>query len=308
MKKRVAYITIGILILLAIFAAGGYAYTNIRVTDEKVFRSYVEKGVTAKQLTQTETYEGTGSKTALKGLLDSQKKTTNISADIVCTATVEGKEVNLDASIQQENDKVYYRVNSISGEVDNSDGNTLNLTSVFSKVKGVWYVSPDSDKAVKAQLDSGVFIFNSVLVAPSYDTNKVVDALINKKAFTYSHIEKVDDNYVISFSVHRDKYIEVVKEMFPNLSNVDLIMDSIFEDKSSIESTITVKKDGTHIKEELTNKNLCVDLITTFVGLEPKGLAENLTGVNESKPAGSITITPVTNSKPLDQLSSDFVL
>lgn len=307
MKKKVVYILIAMVVIIALIATGVFAYSSTRISDEEIFRAYVEKGVTSTKATQLETYEGTGSKTTLKGTLDTQKKALAVTADVVCTTTSEGKEISIDMSVQQENAKGYYRVNSASGSITNSEGDPLDLPTVFSKIKGVWYSAPELDKATKAQLDSGVYLFSTSVMAPGYDSTKVVDALITKKAFTYSSIEKVDGNYVISFTAHRDKYIEVAKEMFPNLSNIDLIMDSIFEKKSSFESTITVDKNGTQIKEKLTNTNLCVDMISTFVGIEAKDLAESLTGVNEAKPHGSITITPITDSKPIDQLTSDFV-
>jgi hypothetical protein len=112
------------------------------------------------------------------------------------------------------------------------------------------------------------------------------------------------ENYRLDIRVNRNAYSDFLGDIFPNLSSDDLILDSIFDDKSTTESTLTISKSGKYISEKLTSENLCPDIVQSFLGEEPAGLAKSLTGTNE--PAEFKSIPAVKNSEPIDSIANDL--
>lgn len=306
MKKKVT-VVIGAVLLALLIGAGVFIFINSRVSSDQVFRNYIEMSSKSKTLDSVETDKGTGTTAEIKGSLNTDAKKMLITGELTCTGQLQKKEVSLKANMQVENEKSYLKLNSITGQIVQDDGTVLDLNSVYTKVKDNWYLITDTDPQAKAQIDSGVYVFNSAVVAPSYDNDKLVNALINNKAFVYTSVVRTGKNYEIKLVANKSAYLETLKEVFPNLDKPDLILDNLFEDKSTLESTLLVSKNGDLIKEQLTNTNVCPEIMSTFVGEGTEGLAKDLSGVNTPKAKGSITITPITSSKPIEDMVNDLV-
>lgn len=307
MKRVHKIIVIAALVIIAV-GIGTVVYTKTRTSNDQVFRNYLLR--TAKQTTysSSESYSGTGTTATLKGIVDISAKKLTVSGELTCTVNIESKPVVLKASFQTENADLYMKINDTSGEVKNLDsGETYNLANVYSKVRGVWY-KLDPDSAIKSQLDSGIYVSSTGIIAPSYDTDKLVNALLAKKAIVYSYESKTNDGYVFRVTAHKDAYLETLKEVFPNLSNPDLVLDQVFTDGSTLNSTITVDKDGTVKSEKLTDTNPCTNLVNNLIGEQYEGLAKSLTGTSTPQPKDSISIQPIQNPKPIAELQNDMVL
>jgi hypothetical protein len=293
-----------IVVVVAGLGIGGFLlYQRTQVTPEEAFRKYLTTGVKKTKFTQVEKYKGTGSSQSAKGLLDTKSKKMIISADLNCSANVSNTHVKLSSNVQLENGIAFLRLNTISGNIQTPNG-TINLSTLYKNVTGKWYKNPEVDKSIRSMLDSGVFAFNSLVIAPSYDEKKIVDYILQHNVMEIQSSTDTGENYRLDIRVNRNAYSDFLGDIFPNLSSDDLILDSIFDDKSTTESTLTISKSGKYISEKLTSENLCPDIVQSFLGEEPAGLAKSLTGTNE--PAEFKSIPAVKNSEPIDSIANDL--
>lgn len=308
MKKN--YVIPAIVVVVVLLASGaGYFYFSNKTDPDSVFYNYVNKHLMLDQYAFTESAEGTGVMMSATGINDIKKKTYTVSVPLECTTKYNDSEVSINATIQLEGASSYLRLDKISGNYTNSDDTEFNLAKIYSKVKGQWYEIEDENLGVAALLDSGIAAYNSIIFAPAYDTEKLTAEIIDTKVFSYNSFSLNDNgNYVFQFVSNRNAYTALFENNLPNVSNVDLIMDTIFSDKSTFESTLTVGEDGTFISEQLLAPNLCPVLFDTYIGETAQGQAEEINSDSRSTDFSTVKFDPVTSSKPGDQMGKDITL
>jgi|GEM_PF-2723203 len=297
----------GVIVAGVIVAGSVAAYSQLRVSNDEIFRRYVTEMAAAKSLAQIETYEGTGSNTVVRGVVDIQNKTSQLVGEVKCSATVEKRPITIKATLAQDGEKTYMRLDDATGTVSDSEGSPIDLASAYANVKGRWYTMSEEDKAIRSMIDNDTYIFNSAVIAPNVNKDKVADTLIRNKAFTYSSILKQGGNYVIKFQAHRSEYQDAIRELFPGMQNTDLILDTVFSDSTTKDSTITVDKSGKFIKETLTDTNVCTDILSTYASSEQSGQASYISGENRPIERSSFTFPAISETKPLESLFEDVV-
>lgn len=307
MKSKKVLIA-GVLAGIVVIGAGALAYSQTRVTDDEIFRKYITEMAATKSLAQVETYEGTGTQTTVRGVIETESKKFQLIGEVKCNGSVEGNTVTIDATIAQDGEKSYLRLDNAAGTASDSDGNPVDLASAYVNVKNKWYTISEEDKSIKSMFDNSAYIFNSSVLAPGVDKEKIADVLIDKKAFTYSSISKEDGNYIIKFQSHRSEYQDAIKELFPAMTNVDLVLDTIFTDGSTEDSTITVDKAGKYIKETRTDANPCTDMFSTYTGSEQEDQATYISGENRPIDAATFSFPTITEPKPLESMFEDIVI
>lgn len=297
----------GVGIVLIAGAIGGlYLYNESKPKPDEVFYSYVEKYLKDSSLGLVQTATGTGVDMSVNGYVDSKGKKLMMNGAVTCSTKVEGNEIKIKATIQQENEKYYIQLNEISGTYANSDGESFDLKTVWSNAIGKWYLIADSDEAISSQLNSGIAAFNSALLAPSYDTAELANEIVDTKVFSYKSYRVENGKYVFQFVADKNAYTALFKNKLPNVSNVDLIMDNIFGAKSSIDSQLVVSETGDYIEETLPVETGCPEILGVFVAEDIGTFAEEITAI--SKPSDDVKIEPITESEPLDSLYESMVL
>jgi hypothetical protein len=267
---------------------------------DKVFRKYLVTLIASKSKYTAENYTPTSDNTASSVITgrtayDIAQKSVATSLSYACTAKIDTADVKLNVTVQTENADTYVRLNSISGQA-------ADLAAVNAKAKGIWYKSDQPDPAIQAQLDSGVFVFGSGVIASGYDAEKVADALIRGNAYDYTLSKHIGDAYTFTITTRKDNYIAVIKQAFPRLSSVDTIVGPLFSNNATeLDSALTVKEDGTIVNELGLRSDACPDqaklyLGTNAVDARPPGM---LTALSINKSADSTSITPITRWKPI---------
>lgn len=301
-KTRIIIVIITVLVLLAL-AIGIYIDRNPKPED--VLRKYLKDTAQSSQYSGTENYSGTGSELKLKGTINLTNKKLIAFADGTCESKADTGKITINSSIQIENSSTFLRINNASGSIDAGEGQKINLKTLYSKIKGRWYKLDDEDKAIKMQLDSGVIVSSTGIMAPAYDTERIVNTLINDRVIQIESSSKENGNYLISVKVTRSTLEGAIKKLFPNLSNVDLILDGIFDDQQDDRSTITLSKNGKFLGERKDTTNECVKLIKEFTGSDPTDLSKRISGNSTQKKIDAIK--PIRGAKPFSQFSKDFV-
>lgn len=304
MKKIViGAITLGVGLLIG---GAAYAYVESRDKPEDVFQSYIRKSLTLEKFAQIQTMEGTGAKAAVNGIINTKTKELSASGSLECSGNLGNDKINLKATMSIDGQKSYVRVDSIQGKLAAGDGETYDLGSVFGGTKDKWYEISAEDVATKSQIDSGVFVSNSMLIAPGYDSGKISKSLIDSGAFSYKAFKKDGKNYVYEFVSNKSAYLTILKEQFPNLRNADLILDGIYIQGNTMESTVTVDSKGNLINEKLTIKNECAELVEAFTGEAPINIAKESTGVANVVGEAAVKIEKPINPKSIQSISEDF--
>lgn len=303
MKKK--SILISAAVVVAALAAGFIIYQSQTNSPQRVFDRYMKTTLVRKTLAANESYAGTGSTTVATGSIDTTKKSYTIKADLKCTAQFNNAPVSLDSTVQVQNAIGYVKINTVSGNITGSNGTKVDLQPLFAKTTSNWYSTPE-DKAQKAQVDSGVYAFDNGVTAPSYDAEKAIKVFNDKKVFTYNRQSWNGLAHRFKVTTNKNAYLAAIKELYPNLSNPDLIIDSIFDKKDSRESIIEVNSDGKLLKQELSQSNLCKELLESILGDEVKDTPVEISGTSTPVEFSSIKIVPVTNSKPISDLGNDL--
>lgn len=305
MKKivlAVATLLVGLLI-------GGsvYAYLEGQDKPEDVFRSYVQKTLTLEKFAQVQTMEGTGAKYALNGHLDAKTKELRVSGSVECGGNIGSEKIDMKTTMSVDGQKSYIRIDSMQGKLVAEDGSTYDLGSVFSGTKDKWYEVSVENSNIKSQIDSGVFVSGSMLVAPGYDADKISKLLIDSGAFSYTSFKKNGDNFVYEFVSNKSAYLSILKEQFPALRNADLILDDVYTQGNTKTSTVTVDARGNLISEKMTDKNECAELIESLTGEVPTNIAKEFTGVATTVGENVVKFEKPTNPKSIQLISEDFV-
>jgi hypothetical protein len=324
------YILVLIGLFIALIAAGGvYGYMHKKAhanqpdqqlvaTSEstpisqeeidRVFRNYLVKTMRQKTLASEDNYNDSGIKIHSMLAYDGVGKHVRGTATVDCTLTVNGQTVALNSSVQIEDAASYLRLNDISGQLEKTSGGSIYLSDAFAKAKGVWYKAP-ADAAMQAQLDSGVFVFNSGLVAPGRNAEDAVQFLINERAFGDYTANKIGNQYTYFISTYRQNYSGALKGAFPDLATPDDVVDTLFSDASdSKSSTLTLLQDGTVVKERTDENNMCRDMVRIYLGIDTTDLAPIVNGTSVPIAADKVKLTPVTYSRPLTEINKDVVL
>lgn len=311
-SKKNSKKTIGLVVVLILFIAlislGVTYYFINQTTPEKVFGAYVSNGLKLKQRASYENQDGTGSKTSSKIIIDLSNKIYRTNSKLECSAKYRGDEVSVKATIQQENGKTYFRLDEITGKYKNLNGGGFDLGPSYANVVGKWYSSDADNKAISSLLNSGVMAANFSLSAPSYDTKVIQNEIIKNKVFYFNSSSKSDDTYVFKFVSDRNSYAALLKDKFSNLSNQDLVLDNIYGEKTTYNSTLTVGSDGQWIKEVASTHNNCVDLFNLYIGEEVKGIAQDVNTVAIDKKYKDVVIKPISGASPISTMKGDMTL
>lgn len=302
--------TLAVIIVFAVVSAGTfYLLTKTNSNSEVVFKNYLQKFADSQSYAYEETDSGTGSIILVKGKVDLPQKNLIQLATLSCTTNTDVGVVSMDISLQQEGDATYRRLNSASGPAIDAKGKSVELDKVLSKNIGQWYKSDSSqnDLAIKAQLDSGVFVSSDGIMVPDGDSRKIVKSLLDKKVFTIKSSTKKDNTYTLNIDVDKNAYASALKDALPNLNNQDLILDSIFEGRDSVSISLTLSKDGTLISEKLDLSNPCMGFLNDFTGAQASDIPERISGMATPKTPESINIDTIPSSKPVSEYTNALV-
>lgn len=320
-KKQSGFSIIELLIIFVVIGlivgAGWYvmqskkkplATTKAAVSPEQAFKNYL---TTQSKLTKTafsETFSGTGTNVKSKASIDVSGKKFNVTADLDCSAQIDNKPISVKMNVQYENTIIYIRFNEVNGDVTNyQTGQVRKLDTVFSKAKGVWYKLPD-DQAQKSQLDSGIFVFGSAIIAPGTDTSNLADTLLTKGVFKITSNSKDGDNQILNITSSKSAYLDVLKSVFPKLTSPDIIISNMFKDATSRDSTITINNNGKLVQEKSTQNNVCFDAVNGYIGNQFTGLTKDVSVTSTPISYDEVKIIPITDSKPVANFARDLVL
>jgi len=321
-RKKYTIIGLAIIVAASLTIGGMYIQRNKKTSAQSdtatgvspeqadaIFRRYLVKSASSNGYFTNEELSGSGAKLTGTASFDASKKQILREEELHCSAKIDNSEVSLDVSLQVQNATTYYRLNEMDGIVTGADGQTRNFHDVYANIKGVWYKDPQPDMVAQDQIDNGVFVFNSEVVAPGYDAQQIANFFINNRAYTYTQVKKQDGNYVYSFRAIQTNFSEnMLKQLFPGLKAPNDILGQIFSEKSTLDSTLTIAEDGTLVKEESTGKNYCKDVLAIFTGVSQENLPSPnvLTGSATPVQAKDIQITPITNARSAEDMAKDL--
>lgn len=302
--------TIAVIIVFAVVAAGTFfLLTKSSTSPDAVFKKHLQKFAASQAYAYEETDSGAGTKIAVKGKIDLPQKNLIQLAAVSCTTQASSGDISVDISLQQEAATSYFRIDTASGSATDARGKSVELGTALSKNIGQWYKfdSNSGDVAIKAQLDSGVLVSSDGIMAPGSNSNKVVQSLLDNKVFTIKSSTKNGDTYSLQIDVSRSAYAQALKDALPNLSDQDLVLNSIFEGKDSISITLALSKDGTLISEKLDLANPCPSLLSVLAGTSASDLPEWISGIATPKTPELINIDTIPSSKPVSEYTNALV-
>ena len=293
---------------------GGPTYQASSVPTQEqadaIFKKYLIKYLSSNEVSTEETVAATpgsdDSTINARAIVDAKHGKFLAFSGMNCKTHFAGNMITVDASVQIDETGSYMRVNEIAGVLTTLDGKKVVLSSAFTNAIGTWYKISSPDQAMQVQSENGVYVFNSGVIAPSYNANKVASALLKNKVYDYSLIEKVGGKYIYSLSAKRDNYKIALQQAFPSLSSVDEIIGLVFsEGETAKDSTLTLLADGTLVQEELTEDDQCAQVITSLFGSDGTNNSNVMKGISVNKSKVK-AITPIKSSKPLAEISADI--
>jgi len=303
-KKRIKIIVGAVVAVFAILVLIGLlSYPK----PETVFKNHLEKLAKTNVYANEESYSGTGTTVNVQGKINIPQKTLMILGNMSCDATISGSSVKMDFAVQQENASSLVKIKDVTGTV-NSGGTQVDLGSIFNKVKGNWYKldSSQDSASAKAQLDSGIYVFEDGIMAPGHDAKSVAQTLLDKKVFNIKSSSRSGSTYKYTVEVSKSAYSEAIKSLFPNLSSQDKIMDSVFESESSVTMDLTLGKDGSFKTETKDFPNSCSTFVNSFTGTSATNFDKKIKGQIVAKKPGDVSIQKIENSKPFTQYVTDI--
>lgn len=304
-------------LLLGVLAAvliGVGVYTFVSQNQPKptdpddIFTAYLHSTAKINPLAQAQTISGTGARFTSSGFTDANKKEVRITTAMKCTGTVDDHNTTLEATLVNKNADYFVRIDKFSGSLVNTEGRTFDLARVFSHVAGKWYIMNEDYTPAQSQLDSGVFVYSSAIIAPGHDTNKLVDSLRENNALTYTNFKETDDGYAFDVTATRTHYRRVLQEVFPDLEAIDLVLDEVFIDSDTKTSTITTDKSGNFRSETTTVPNICGEFMHTLLGEEVQGIASSVTGEAKRVDMSEVDIIEAIDAKQFRDIQSDYIL
>ena len=283
---------------------GGHEATaEEKVQADKVFKKYLVRLAASKTKYSAENYTPSSdspSAAVITGreAYDLGQKTVATSLSYACTATVQNTDISLNVSVQTDNTDTYVRLNNISGQA-------AGLVATNAKAKGIWYKTSQPNIATQAQLDSGIFVFSSGVLAPDYDAKKVADVLVGNNVYGYVLDRHVGGAYTFDITTRKDKYAVALKQAFPNLTSSEAILDALFANNATeLESSLTIHEDGTVVNELGLRSDACPEQAKLYLG--PEGTQDTRTpgtlkALSVNKSADEASITPITRWKPASE-------
>jgi hypothetical protein len=303
-KKRILIIVGAVVAAVAILALIGLvSYPK----PETVFRNHLEKLAKTNVFANEESYSGTGTVVNVQGKVDLSQKNLMVLGNMSCNATISGSSVKMDFAVQQENASSLVKINDVTGTI-NSGGVQVDLSPIFSKVKGNWYKldSSQDSASAKAQLDGGVYVFEDGIMAPGHDAKSVAQTLLDKKVFTIKSSSRSGSTYKYTVEVSKSAYSEAIKSLFPNLSNQDKILDSVFEGESTVSMDLSLGRDGSFKSETRNFSNSCASFVNSFTGASATNFDKKIKGQIVEKKLSDVSIRKIENSKPFTQYVTDI--
>ncbi len=309
-RKRLILIILGLMLAFLLLSLGAFLiYNSTKPNPDKAFRNYIEWGLQQNQFAFEQKADGTGtevigtvknniSKKELKGLQTAKCEGSN--------ARVEGNnKISLNASVVSIGANIYAKINSIDGLV-NINGTNKQVSTVFQNVKGKWYEVEKDNKGLASQLENNVAMYDTIVLAPDYNTKELADYIINNKVFSFTDFKRNDDKYTFNFVSDKNAYENFLKDNFPNLKNQDIILGNIFGEKSQIMSDFTINKDGQFVSQVLQAQNLCPTLMKTFIGDDIGGFSTELRNDVRYLEYSTVSDTTVESSQPINKLFSEL--
>lgn len=304
-KKQTVFTLVGIMTVLVI-VAGLFSYTQLRPKPDEVLFTYIKNGLETKEIASEQTGTGTGVEMSLKGSLDIPSKKLLLKGDVSCVSKASGEEIKIVTTVQQENDTLYIKLNKAQGTYVNDEGESFDLSKVWAPAVGKWYIMQEDEETSAAQLDAGVFASNSILMAPTYDSEEIAKEIIESKVFSYKSYRIKDNNYVYQFVADKNAYVSLLKNKFPNVKNADLIIENIFGDKSSVESELILNKKGVFVKENMPLETVCTDMFSIFADENAGDFVSEIGST--SNLLNEVDIEKVTDPQPFDTLYDSMAL
>lgn len=314
-KKRASkklLIIIFVLLILILALVGAFVfYNSTQPKPEKVFRNYIEWGLRQNQFAFEEKSNGTGTETTSTAKNDVSKKEFKFSSIAKCEGTntqiSEGNnKITLNVSYAQIGANLYGKINSIDGFV-NINGTNKELAAGFQNVKGKWVEIEVDNKGLASLLENNLATYDTIVLAPTYNTKQLADYIINNKVFSYTDFKKNDNKYTFNFVSDKNAYEKFLKDNFPNLKNQDIILGNIFGEKSQIISDITVDIDGQFTGQVVQSQNMCALTFNKFIGEGITGLSSEIGSNVRYLEYSTVGETTVESSVPANKFYSEIV-
>lgn len=304
MGRKKNIITTSVLMLGVLLAAAAFSYFQLRPKPDEVFYNYVKKGLQSESLYQKQTSTGTGIKEQYEGYVKLPSKDLRLQSKVTCSSDASGQDIEISATFQQQNEKSYIRLDKISGSYTDEEGSVFELPKLWAPVLGQWYEVADPEESITEQLDNKVMAFNSYIMAPSSNVDAIAKEIVDSNVFSYKSYRVKDGNYVYQFVADKNAYTALFKNKFPEVDNLDVIMENIFGDKATLESQVTVDKKGNFIEENLPAETLCSTVFSVYVTEEAGDFVSELPATAKSDTG--IQIDKIVNAKPFDTLYDDM--
>jgi hypothetical protein len=280
------------------------AHESIPTADSNTaFRNFLIKQASQKHVESDEMAGDLNSWFDGKVVLDTASKTYTQSVDLECSIGDANGKASMSMTVQTENASEYVQLNDIQGNVEFRGTGTINLATLYANDIGNWYTISDSDSAMQTEITAGAYIFNTGIVAPDYDAQKIAEGIIKNKAITYSVVSEKDGKFVLKLTAHKDTYQQAVSQIFPDISSEDAVISSLFNDKTTIDDTVTIAADGSSLAEKPVEDNPCPLFVQLFIGVSGDSLPKQVNGDVVAKSQGSVNITPVTDPQPIESMT-----
>lgn len=305
-KKLLVVLVLAVLIVVG---TGGFMIFTKNNDPSDTFNSFLKAQASQKQAAVDGGFEAQGINiTDLLSVDVSSKQVIN-QRTIKCEAKYLGNTIALNVSVYSYGNDQYLRLDNISGVVKAASGPTRDTTKVFSKVKGNWYKVAEPEMTTMPMAESGVFVFDTGVIAPSFDSDKIVKAFAANEVFVIVSSNNTDNGTTYKLKVDRVGYQAMLSSTFPDLKNTDKILDGIFGRESS--KTITVydaTAEGKYSSVASDINNYCNIVYTTFPGLKIAGQPSRISGVTKPIEPAQVKKINITNAKSANLIITDLQL
>lgn len=306
--SKEAFIGLGLAFLVAASCAV-YFVSRANSSPDKKLANFFKAQAALTQLNLQSVFSGGGDTLTYTVAIDTTSKEAIDTRDMKCSTNYKGNVVTTHFLMYSVGDTKYVKLYSVDGLVKLNPQLTRDTVKVFSKIKNTWYQATAPDKANGSMGESGVFVYDTGVVAPGYDSAKVAQSLVDSGVFSIVSYKNTDAGNNFNLKIDRKRYDRFLKSTFPNLKNVDSILDNIFGNQTAKTVTIAgLQEDGTYKTATTDIENLCKTVYQTFIGINPTDQASRVEGVFRQISPTDVNKQSVTDPKPFDSILKDYVL
>lgn len=315
MKKKL--FLSGVAVLLLTIGAASFFYVHGKRTAhaalaqtsnpeaDKVFRNYLVK-LAGKQHAEYEEKATISNGTIdHKMIIDIPTGTYADSSTLQCSirGNLSQEAASMNITIQYDHGNRYIKLNDIKGRVTFDSVGTVDLPELYANDLGKWYSDNSMKEAMDPAQQYGVYFLGSGMIAPHYNAQKVADSILSHKALEYTSVTQKGNEYTFKIEGHKLAYRLASNSVFYDVVGQDILVDNLFSENDNIESTLTVKSNGTFVQELPSEYNSCKQLISMFIGVDTEHMNDNIVVKSLAMPDGSLSITPATSSQDYQNMT-----